>query len=332
MPSILFLEVDPQDREAILKHFPDADVRSEALSGQELISACSGINVVCCFIYSRFTAEVIRALPDLKLLCTRSVGFNHIDLDACRARSIAVCNVPDYGSHVIAEHAFALLLSSLRKITEAKTKVREGNFDYRGLRGMALMGKTIGIVGTGKIGFNAAKIAHGFGMRILAVDKCRVLELESQYGVQYVELEDLLEQSDIITLHVPLLPETAHMINAKTLKLMKPGVIIINTARGELIDSTALLRALEDGTVSHALLDVLEHEKDFQWNEKLISHPNVVVTPHIAFYADDSTHKMYTESFLSIDQWLGKRQITHQVSVPTVVCDLKGVHALARKK
>jgi len=327
-PSILFLEVDSADLKIVLEHLPKAEIRTEALSGIDLIRACKGKQVVCNFIYSKFTADVVKALPQLKLICTRSVGFNHIDLEACKAQGITVCNVPDYGSHVIAEHAFAMLLSALRRITEAKQQVQEGNFDYHGLRGMALMGKTIGIVGTGKIGINTAKIAHGFGMQILAADKCRVVELETHFGVKYVEFEELLEKSDIISLHVPLLPETTHLINEQALEKMKPGVIIINTARGELIDSTALLKALDIGKVSHALLDVLEHEKDFQWNEKLINHPNVLVTPHIAFYAEESTQKMYKESFIAIDAWLEGKEPVHRVAVPTLVCDLKGVAAL----
>jgi D-lactate dehydrogenase len=333
MPSpILFLEVDPQDRPMVTGQFPDAEVRSEAFSGDELIKACTGKEAVCCFIYSKFSAEVINALPDLKLLCTRSVGYNHIDIAACRTRGILVCNVPDYGSHVIAEHVFALLLSALRHVTEADSKVASGNFDYRGLRGMALMGKTIGIVGTGKIGFCVAKIAHGFGMRILAVDKCRIVDLETVYGVKYVDLDTLYKESDILTLHVPALPDTIHMIDAKAIEKMRNGVIIVNTARGELIDSTALLQALDSDKVARALLDVLEHEQDFQLNEKLIKHKSVIVTPHIAFYADDSTTRMFLESLYSIHQWQWKEKITHEVKPPTVVCDLPGVRGNTAKK
>ncbi len=333
MPSpILFLEVDPQDQPMIISQFPDAEIRKEALSGPELIKACKDKEAVCCFIYSKFTADVIEALPDLKLLCTRSVGYNHIDITACRSKGITVCNVPDYGSHVIAEHVFALLLSALRHVTEAGTKVESGNFDYHGLRGMALMGKTIGIVGTGKIGVNVAKIAHGFGMRILAVDKCRVLELETAYGVKYTDLDTLYKQSDIITLHVPALPDTIHMINADAIGKMRNGVIIVNTARGELIDSNALLQALDSGKVARALLDVLEHEQDFQMNEKLIKHKSVIVTPHIAFYADDSTTRMFLESLYSIHQWQWKEKVTHEVQPPTIVCDLPGVRGNLTKK
>lgn len=325
MTDILFLEVDPQDQEIIRKEFPHADIRSEPLEGTALIDAARGKKVISCFIYTRFTADVLKNLPDLKLLCTRSVGFNHIDLDACASFGIDVCNVPDYGSHVIAEHVFALLLTALRHITEAGTQVREGDFDYHGLRGMALMGKTLGIIGTGKIGASVAKIAHGFGMKLLAVDKCRVLELESVYGLRYTDMNTLLSDSDIITLHVPALPDTIHMMNEDTISRMKNGVIIVNTARGELIDSAALLKGLNSGKIARALLDVLEHEKDFTWNKKLISHPNVIVTPHIAFYADDSMRRMATDSLQSIHEWKEGKTLQHRVTPQKIVCDLPGI-------
>lgn len=325
MITPLFLEVDPQDRPMILEAFPSAIIHEGTLEGQALIDLCQDHEVVCCFIYSRFTADVIAKLPSLKLLCTRSVGFNHIDIDACSKQGILVSNVPDYGSHVIAEHVFALLLTALRHITEADQKVKEGNFDYHGLRGMALMGKTIGIIGTGKIGMNTAKIAHGFGMRILAVDKCRALDLEETYGVHYVDLVTALKESDVLTLHVPALSDTIHMVNDQSIALMKKGVIIVNTARGDLIDSDALLRGIHSGHIAKALLDVLEHEKDFAWNKELIEHPSVIVTPHIAFYADDSMHRMYVDSIRSIQQYMQKEPLSHRVMPMRVVCDLPGV-------
>lgn len=327
MTTPLFLEVDPQDHKMILDTFQDAVLIEDVLEGDALIKACKGYKVVSCFIYSAFTEDVLRQLPDLRLLCTRSVGVNHIDTDACKKLGITVCNVPDYGSHVIAEHAFALLLTALRHVTEAGLKVREGNFNYHGLRGMALMGKTIGIIGTGKIGSFVAKIAHGFGMKIIAVDQCRVLQLEEDFGVKYVSLEELFQQADVLSLHLPALPETTHLIRAETIKKMKGGVIIVNTARGELIHSADLLSALKSGKVAKALLDVLEHEKDFIWNKELIEHPNVIVTPHIAFYADDSMHRMYTDCFQSILEWQQGTSITHTYVPLARVCDLPPIRS-----
>lgn len=323
MTKIVFLQVDSEDQAVVHEHFPDADVFEGV--PDDLISACKDAEIISTFIGIHWDSNTLSQLPNLTLLSTRSVGFNHIDLEYCSEHGITVCNVPDYGSHVIAEHVFALLLSTLRHIHEADVKVESGEFDYHGLRGVSLRGKTIGIVGTGKIGRKAAQIAHGFGMRILAVDKCRTVELEDLLGVQYVELSEMLRESDIITLHVPALPETTHMINAEAFGQMKDGVCLVNTARGELIDSAALLQALNSGKVRHALLDVLEHEHNFEENKELITHPSVVTTPHIAFYAEESMRNMYEDAFESIAQFMRSEIPDHIVRRPTVVCDLPGV-------
>ncbi|OGJ62942.1 hypothetical protein A3C37_05590 [Candidatus Peribacteria bacterium RIFCSPHIGHO2_02_FULL_53_20] len=329
MSSTVFLEVDAEDAPLVQSRFPGAVVHSGVLVGDALIAVCAKAEAVSCFIHTQFPKEIIAKLPKLKLLSTRSVGFDHIDTDACKARGITVCNVPDYGSHVIAEHVFALLLSTLRHIPEADKKVEGGTFDYHGLRGMALRGKTIGIVGTGKIGKNVAKIAHGFGMKILAVDRCRIVELEKSCDMRYVSLPELLCTSDIITLHIPESKETHHLIDARAFASMKPGAILVNTARGSLIDSSAMLKALESGTLAYALLDVLEHEQNFTENKELIGHPHVVTTPHIAFYADDSMHNMYLDAFQSIEQWQKGAVPEHIIAPPTVVCDLPPVAKLS---
>lgn len=325
MSSIIFLDVDPEDRASVTERFPDAIFCPAHESEKELVDSCKDAEVVSTFITTAFPHSVIEQLPKLKLLCTRSVGYDHIDLEACEEKGIVVTNVPDYGSHVIAEHVFALLLSTIRHIEEGNRRVEEGTFDYHGLRGMALQGKTIGIVGTGKIGRKVARIAHGFGMKILAVDVCRVLELEEQYGVRYVELPELLGASDILSLHVPSLPETNHMINAKTIAQMKDGAILVNTARGSLVDTDALLDALDSGKMRLALLDVLENEANMTEDARLVHHPKVVTTPHIAFYADDSMRNMYNDCFTSIDEWKKGDKPVHIVQSVHVVCDVPGV-------
>lgn len=319
---LLFLDTEEQDRRLVLEHFPDATFADAALRDEKLVEVCKDAEIISGFINTPFPRTVIEMLPKLKLLCTRSVGYDHIDIDACREKGITVCNVPDYGSHVIAEHVFALLLSTLRHIREGDDRVESGTFDYHGLRGMALKGKTIGILGTGKIGRKVAKIAHGYEMRILATDQCRTMELETELGVQYVTFEELLGQSDILTLHVPATKETEHLLNDATFSQMKDGVVLVNTARGSLIDSTALLRVLDSGKVAHALLDVLEHEQNFKENETLIKHPKVVTTPHIAFYADDSMRSMYLDSIQSIEQWLAGKKPEHVIHPLNIVCDL----------
>ena len=297
MSTIIFLEVDTEDEPLVKERYSDATIISESLNDDALIEACKDAEIISTFIYSKFTTDVLKKLPKLKLLCSRSVGSNHIDVEYCRKKKITVCNVPDYGSHVIAEHVFALLLSKIRHIAEADARVESGEFDYHGLRGKALRGDTIGIIGTGKIGERVARIAHGFGMRILAFDRCRHEELEKEQGVKYVSLEELFEQSDFISLHLPATEDTHHMIDDVALHRMKRGVVLINTARGELIDTAALLAALKGDKVKYALLDVLEHEKNFEENQELIKLPNVVTTPHIAFYADDSMRNMYLDCF-----------------------------------
>ncbi len=322
MTSITFFDVEQADRPLVTSTLAGAAFLPADLPEAEIAAQCGDTEIISTFITTAFPRGLVAKLPRLKLLCTRSVGHDHIDVAACRERGIVVCNVPDYGSHVIAEHVFALLLSELRHIHLGSERVKGGDFDYHGLRGIALKGKTIGIVGTGKIGRQAARIAHGFGMAILATDQCRTTELETQLGVRYVPLRELLGKSDIVTLHLPAMPETEHLIDASALALMKQGAVLVNTARGSLIDSAALLAALQAGRLSHVLLDVLEHERNFQENRDLVKHPRVVVTPHIAFYADDSLRNMYTDCFQSIAQWQSGKRPDHAVETATVICDL----------
>jgi D-lactate dehydrogenase len=322
MTNILFLDVEEPDREAVLKRFPNAAFAAASLSGEELVEACGRAEVICTFITTAFPRRVLEKLPALRLLCTRSVGWDHIDLDACRERGVIVCNVPDYGSHVIAEHVFALLLSTLRHVHAGHERVKAGRFEYRGLRGYALKGKTIGIAGTGKIGRRVARIAHGFGMKILATDQYRARELESELGVRYVALDELLAGSDVVTLHFPATEATRYLLDADSIAGMKDGAIVVNTARGSLIDTRALLDALDAGKLSRALLDVLENERDSEENKALARHPKVVVTPHIAFYTDDSVRDMYDDAFRSIEQWMAGEEPAHRAPPPDLGRDL----------
>ncbi len=321
MASIVFLDVDDLDKALVLERFPLAQTFPH-LPQDTIAEMCKDAEAVSFFIQTPFKRPLIEKLPKLKLLATRSVGFDHVDLEACRERGITVCNVPDYGSHVIAEHVFALLLSTFRHIPEGDARVQSGTFDYHGLRGMSLRGRTIGIVGTGKIGRRVAQIAHGFGMKIVAYDVYRTVELVDLLGVEYVPLDELFRRSDIITLHAPATKESEHMINEHAFSLMKQGVVLVNTARGSLIDSNALLAALDNKTVRYALLDVMEHEQNFEENKRLVRHPGVVTTPHVAFYADESIHNMYTETFQSIEQWQKGEVPEHVVHPVQVVCDV----------
>lgn len=324
---ILFLDVEPTERALVLERFPEAQFADAALRDDTLVEACRGAEIISTFITTPFPRSVLQKLPALKLLCTRSVGYDHIDVAMCREQDITVCNVPDYGSHVIAEHVFALLLSTLRHIREGEERVESGTFDYHGLRGIALKGKTIGILGTGKIGRCVARIAYGFDMHILATDLCRTLALEEEFGVRYVPFPELLRESDILTLHLPATDGTRHLLQRATFSQMKDGAILVNTARGALIDSGPLLEALGSGKIRYALLDVLEHEQNFEENRELVRHPNVVTTPHIAFYADDSMRSMFLDCFQSITEWLDGREPQHVVHPPQVICGLPGTKA-----
>jgi len=261
------------------------------------------------FVDSKIDAAIIAKLKKLKLIVTLSTGFDHIDLQAVKKRGIPVCNVPDYGQHTVAEFALALMLALSRKIFWGVKRVKEGSYDYHGLRGFDLKGKTVGVYGAGRIGVHFIDLLAGFGTRVIGYDAFPHKELQDKHGFTYVSMNTLLAESDIISLHAPLLPSTYHVIDKKAIKKMKPGVHIINTARGGLIDSEALVWGLEEGIVAGAGLDVLEGEdlledrtkmlystlppklmKTVLMNEALIAHPRTIVTPHSAF----NTHEAVT--------------------------------------
>lgn len=313
--SITFLEAENEDVELIKKNFPKAKVITQGLTEKEIITECQNTQILCIFIYSQITANVIRNLPNLELIVTRSVGYDHIDLKACQEKNIKVCNVPDYGSHVIAEHVFALLLSGIRKIGEGKDQVKKKHdFSFQGLRGTALKGKTLGIIGTGKIGKNVARIASlGFLMDVIAYDPFPDQDASRENHFIYLDLESIYKKADIISLHCPLNKETEHLINEKAIDKMKKKMILVNTSRGGVVDTKALIQGLKNGNVSHALLDVLEHEKNIKENEELTQIPGVIITPHIAFYADDSMKRMHEEAFASINRFIKGEKLIHQV-------------------
>lgn len=268
-------------------------------------------DAVIIFIHSQLNKELLDKMPNLKFVTTMSTGFDHIDLTECDARNIPVSNVPSYGETVVAEHTFALLLSIARRIPESIERVKKGNFMPSGLTGFELRGKTIGVIGVGSIGTNVIKIARGFGMNAIVYKRTPDYTLEKELGCKFVELPVLYQQSDIITLHIPYSKETHHYINEETFSQMKDGVILLNTARGALVDGMALLKALESGKVSAAGLDVLEEEplleeeKDLLSQEfdkdklmmvlqdhMLVNHPKVVITPHNAFNSTEALHKI----------------------------------------
>ena len=312
--KIYFFEVEKEDQKLVSEKYPEAQFFSEPFS-RELAEKCTDAEIVCGMVHSEFSAENLGILPNLKLIVTRSVGYDHIDLKFASERNIPVCNVPDYGSHVIAEHVFALLLSSCRNVLEGEERTNHDNFSACGLRGIALKDKTLGVIGTGRIGAHVCRVAAcGFGMKVIAYDPKPNQELAKECSFKYVKsLEEIWKQADMISLHTPLLPETKHMINTETIAKMKDGVILINTARGGLIDTSALLKAIRNKKFSHVALDVIEHETNIKEDKELLHIPGVIITPHIAFYADQSMKNMYTESFKSIDEFLAGKDLGFQV-------------------
>lgn len=250
--------------------------------------------VISVFTDSKVDASTIDAFPELKLIAARSTGFDHIDLPHASQKGITLVNVPSYGETTVAEFAFALLLAITKKIIKASEKVRETErFNREGLNGIDLKGKTLGIIGTGHIGTTAIKIAKGFDMVIYAFDVSPNKELAESLGFTYTGLEELLSKSDFISLHVPFLSSTRHLINQKNISFIKRGAVLINTSRGEIVESEALIHGLETGIISGAGLDVLEDEialrtdsqsnqESVKLNDRLIEMENVIITPHIA--------------------------------------------------
>jgi len=260
--------------------------------------------IISIFTGSKIDKEMLSNFPNLKMIASRTTGIDHIDQEACKAANVLVKNVPTYGENTVAEFAFALLLALSRKILESTLRLKDkGSFTTDGLQGFDLNGKTIGVVGTGHIGQHVIKIANGFGMKVLGFDAVPNRVLESQLNFQYVDFEFLLKNSDVITLHVPYLPTTHHMINLNNVNLIKKGAILINTARGSIVETAAIVKALNEGIFSGVGLDVLEEETGLK-NERqmilerdlddedlrtilsnhiLIDMENVIITPHNAF-------------------------------------------------
>lgn len=270
----------------------------------ETAALASGFPAVCSFVNDRLDRAALTTLTagGTRLIALRSAGYNHVDLEAAAELGLRVVRVPAYSPHAVAEHAVALILSLDRKIHRAYQRVREGNFGLEGLVGFDLHGKTVGVIGTGKIGAAFASIMHGFGCRVLAYDPHPDETLDRQGIVSYSALTRLYRESDVISLHVPLTPATHHLIDARALAQMTRGVMLINTSRGALIDTPALIAALKRGHVGSAGLDVYEEEEGVFFQNlsdqvlqddvlaRLLTFPNVLVTSHQAFLTREALH------------------------------------------
>jgi D-lactate dehydrogenase len=285
----------------------------EARLDRETAKLASGCGGVCVFVNDALDRPTLTLLKagGIRLVALRCAGYNQVDLAAASELQLTVVRVPDYSPYAVAEHAVALLLTLNRKIHRAYNRVRESNFSLEGLVGFDLHGKTVGIVGTGKIGAAFAKIMHGFGCHLLAYD----VQPRSDLGATYVSATELLAESDIISLHVPLQPETRHFLNERTLALLKPGTFIINTSRGALIETAALIDALKSGKVGGAALDVYEEETGVFFHDlsgqvlqddilaRLISLPNVLITSHQGFLTREALANIARTTLNSITQF-----------------------------
>jgi len=281
-------------------------------------------DVVSTFIYSKLGRDVLEKLPALKMIATRSTGYDHIDTGYCAEHGITVSNVPTYGENTVAEHVFALLLSISHRMREAVERARSGRFTPEGLEGFDLQGKTLGVIGTGNIGVHVIRIARGFGMKVLAFDVRPQARLAAEYGFTYATMDELLAGSDIITLHVPAMPQTEHLIDEAAIARMKKGAILINTARGSIVDARALIEGLRSGKLSAAGLDVLPDEPLIREEAELISSifanqqdirelvadhilltmPNVIVTPHSAFNTREAIERIVATTVSNIASFL----------------------------
>src|SRR6056297_311352 len=336
--KIAVFEVEGWERDSFdeLQDEHEVQLVSDKLSPQNA-SDFADADIISTFIYSDLGADTLQQFDHLRLIATRSTGYDHIDTDTCQQRDTVICRVPSYGANTVAEHTFGLLLTISHRLNEAIDRTRKGDFSPRGLQGFDLRGKTMGVVGTGDIGRYTIRIAGGFGMQVLAFDVQPDEEAAKELGFEYVEFDDLLERSDVISLHVPATPQTEHLIGQPQFEQMKQGAVLLNTSRGAVVDEKALVRALAEGKLAGAGLDVLpeepvireeaellrrvyEQQHDLQTllaDQVLIRLQNVVVTPHSAFNTREAVQRILDTTVENIRAFAaGQRQNMVELAAP----------------
>ena len=292
---------------------------------KDTASIAKGYTIISCFIYDELNASTLEVLSEMgvKLVALRSAGYNNVDVNVAAKLNITIAYVPVYSPYSVAEHATALILSLNRKIHKAYTRVRDGNFSLQNLIGFDLHGATVGVIGTGRIGAAFAHIMHGFGSKILGYDKTNNEEC-LKLGVKYVSLDELLSQSEIISLHCPLFPETHHIINTDAINLMCKGVMLINTSRGGLVDTKAVIKALKSGKIGYLGLDVYEEEQVLfsDLSERIINDdvfsrlqtfPNVLITSHQGFLTKQAYIDIANITLQNIDSFIKKEGKLYKV-------------------
>lgn len=332
-PVIAVYDTKPYDRDYLTRatragemdwHFHEFRLEPET------VFAANKAVAVCVFVNDIVNREVLENLAGsgVRLVALRCAGFNNVDLEAAKKLGIAITRVPSYSPHAVAEHTIALILTLNRKTHRAFNRVREFNFSLSGLVGFDLCGKTAGVVGTGKTGRIVGEILRGFRMRVLASDPYPNLEWAAQNGIEYVEMSTLARESDIITLHAPLTPQTDRVVNQETLALMKSGVMLVNVSRGRLIHTKALIKALKSGHIGGVALDVYEEEEGVFFEDlsgevlqdddlaRLLSFPNVLVTAHQAFLTHEALSEIARVTVENVRRFTRKEAFLEE----TVLC------------
>lgn len=315
--KIAFFSTKSYDREFFDRYVSTHEIiYFEAQLDEQTVNLATGCNAVCVFVNDKLNEVVITELKKLnvQLIVLRCAGFNNVNLDAAKFCGISVARVPAYSPHAVAEHAVALILTLNRKTHKAYNRIREGNFSLERLTGFDLYGKTVGVIGTGKIGQAFCNIMLGFGCKVLAFDLI-VHQPTAAKGVEYLPLMDILQQSDIISLHCPLNEQTKQVINEHSLSLMKDGVMLINTSRGGLIDTKEVVKALKSGRIGYLGLDVYEQEEKLFFNDlsenviqddlimRLLSFPNVLITSHQGFFTEEALTQIAQTTLQNLDDF-----------------------------
>jgi len=328
--KIGFFEIEEWEKAYVKQELKDSQVvfLTEKLSSEN-IGSIKDCDIISAFIDSPLDKTFLSQFANLKMIATRSTGFDHIDMEFCRQKNITVCNVPTYGENTVAEHTFALLLDLSRKIHESIERTKKGDFSLDGLRGFDLKDKTFGIVGMGNIGQHVARIARGFEMKVIAFDINQNKKLAKTLGFSYIDFDQLLKNADIISLHVPYNEHTHHLINTRNINMIKKGAYLINTSRGGVIETAALVEALGQGILAGAGLDVLEEEcfikeeshllsKEFLkkcdlttmlQNHILLTQKNVIITPHNAFNSKEALGRILETTVQNIQGFLKRKPI-----------------------
>lgn len=328
--KIAFFNTKSYDKEYFEQFVKNTDIELTYFDGtlnRETTELTKGFDGICVFVNDQLNADVIEKIAEhgIRLIALRCAGFNNVDLDAASKHGVTVARVPAYSPSAVAEHAVALILTLNRKTHKAYNRVREGNFSLERLTGFNLAGKTIGVIGTGKIGTAFCKIMHGFGCKVLAQDPYPNQELRDS-GIKYVEKEEIFQQSDILSLHCPLTHESKHLIDKTTINQMKPGVMLINTSRGGLVNTKAAIKGLKKGIIGYLGIDVYEQEEELFFKDlsenviqdedimRLISFPNVLITSHQAFFTREALQQIANTTIRNISDFKNNKQLINQVT------------------